>query len=67
MAMIRNVKGMFVAGSCPYLEHVESAALVEALAMLNRLELAASFGCNMVQAESDAIEVINACHGENMW
>jgi ribonuclease HI len=66
-AVIRDDKGQFLVGSCAYLEHVESAATAEAIAMRNGLELAVSLGCNRVEAESDAVDVINACNGEEMW
>jgi hypothetical protein len=31
------------------------------------LELVWNLGCNAVQAESDAVKVVNACNGEDMW
>jgi ribonuclease HI len=49
------------------LEHVESASTAEAIAMRDGLELAKNLGCNAVQVESDSMEVINACTGEEMW
>jgi hypothetical protein len=50
-----------------FLEHVESVATAEAMAMRNEMELAVSLGCNRVEAECDALDVINACSGEEMW
>jgi hypothetical protein len=38
------------------LEHVEFAAMVEAMAMKNGLKLAVNLGCNLLQADSDALD-----------
>jgi ribonuclease HI len=42
--------------------------MAEAMAMLHGLSLVNQIGCNSVEAESDSIEVIQICTGENcMW
>jgi ribonuclease HI len=66
-AVIRDTQGRFIAASCYYLQHIDSAAAAEAYDMRNGLALAASLGFNAVQAESDALDVVNACNGEDFW
>jgi ribonuclease HI len=66
-AVIRDSKGMFISGSYSYLKHVESASTAEAITMRDGLKLAKNLGCNAVQVESDSMEDINACTGEEMW
>jgi hypothetical protein len=48
-----------------FIPHVSSAAMAEALAMLNGLNLANSLGCNAIEAESYLMEVIQLCPGED--
>jgi ribonuclease HI len=66
-AVIRDHKGRFIAASYAYIPHVETVALAEAMAMRDGLALAQNIGCNGVQADSNSIEVINACNGEDTW
>jgi ribonuclease HI len=39
----------------------------EAIAMREVLALAIAVGCNNIQAESDSMDVIEACLGEEAW
>jgi hypothetical protein len=41
--------------------------MAEEIAMKEGMGLANSIGCNVVLAESDAMEVIQACDGEEAW
>jgi ribonuclease HI len=41
--------------------------MVEAMAMREGLQLATVVGCNWVQADSDSMEVVQACSGEETW
>jgi ribonuclease HI len=66
-AVLRDYKGNFIAASCKYLPYVASSSMAEAMAMKEGLGLANSMGCNVVLAESDAMEVIQACDGEEAW
>jgi hypothetical protein len=66
-AVIRDYEGSFVAAKCVPLPHVESAAMAEALAMRHGLELARDIGCNILIAESNSTNTIEACNGESRW
>jgi ribonuclease HI len=67
-AVIRDCQGNFVAATNEFIPHVHSAAMAEAMAMRRGLSLVNQIGCNSVEAESDSIEVIQICKGENrMW
>jgi ribonuclease HI len=66
-AVIRDVKGDFIAASTNYIPHVASAMVAEALAMKEGIGLAHRMGCSRVVAESDSLEVIQACNGEQRW
>jgi ribonuclease HI len=65
--VIRDYQGQFIAARCCFLSHVASATLAEAIAMKEGLSLALNRGCNSIIAESDSMETIEACTGEQMW
>jgi hypothetical protein len=65
--VLRDYQGNFIAASCKYLPHVASSEMAEAIAMKVGLGLANSIGCNVVLVESDAMEVIQTCDGEEAW
>ena len=66
--MARDRYGVFIAASCATIPYVADAFLAEAMAMKSRLILAESLGYTSIQIESDALEVVNACSGqERMW
>jgi hypothetical protein len=60
----RDYKGQFIAAATRHLPHVSSVMMAEALAMKDGLSLANRLGCNSVLAESDSLEMIQACSGE---
>jgi hypothetical protein len=63
-----GAQGVFVAAASRFIPHVASPVMAEALAMCHGLELAVSIGANAVEAQSDSIEVIHYCSGqERMW
>jgi hypothetical protein len=66
-AIIRDYEGKFVASCTLFLPNVASAAAAEAIAMREGLSLANHLGCNNVQVESDSIEIVQACMGEESW
>jgi hypothetical protein len=67
-AIIRDCHGVFVAASCRVITHMNSASMAGALAMQYGLELANSIGRGAIEVESDALEVIQYCTGEErMW
>jgi ribonuclease HI len=66
-AVLRDYEGRFVAASNTVIPHVASAAMAEAIAMKNGLLLANRMGCNRIQAESDSLEIIDACSGGDRW
>jgi ribonuclease HI len=63
----RDYKGQYIAAATRYLPHVASVAMAEALALKEGLTLANKLGCNSVIAESDSLETIQACSGEEHW
>jgi ribonuclease HI len=66
-AIIRDQQGGFVAASSSFLQYVASPLMAEAIAMREGLALAIKMGCSNVVAESDSLEVIQACTGEESW
>ena len=54
-------------GTSLLVTHVSTATMVEALAMKEGLALANRMGYNVVQAESDSTDVIDACTGGERW
>jgi ribonuclease HI len=66
-AVLRDYQGSFIAANCSFIPQVASVAMAEAIAMREGLGLAATMGCNALIAESDSVEVIEACTGEAMW
>jgi ribonuclease HI len=66
-AVLRDYKGTFIAASTKYIPHVSSVEAAEALAMREGLALAIEVGCNNIQADSDSMDVIEACSGEEAW
>jgi hypothetical protein len=54
--IIRDFEESFVAASCRAIPHVASAAMAEAIAMKEGLELAQNLRCNRMIAESDSTE-----------
>jgi ribonuclease HI len=66
-AVLRDYEGRFVAASNTLIPHVAPAAMAEAMAMKNGLLLANRLGCNRIQAESDSLEIIDACSGGDSW
>jgi ribonuclease HI len=57
-AVIRDEKGVFIAGSSCGIEHIGDATMAEARAVRDGLLLAGQLGCNKVEVESDCMEVI---------
>ena len=67
-AIIRDNMGGFVAASVLYIPHMSSASMAEAIVMKHGLELANFIGCNAIEAESDSLEVVQNCSGEEqIW
>jgi hypothetical protein len=66
-AAIRNSEGVFLAASSIFIPNVSSAAASEALVMMEGLALANRCGCNNVIMESDSMETVDACSGNEAW
>lgn len=66
-AILRDLYGNFLGGSCSFFPNASSASMMEAQAMKEGLKLAVSLGYNRVVAESDCLEVVEACGGGNTW
>jgi ribonuclease HI len=67
-AIIRNNQGNFIAASSVFIPYVASATMTEAMAMLHGLNFANSLGYSEVEAESDSLEVVQLCSGEDrIW
>lgn len=50
-----------------YVPHAASAVTMKALALRVGLVLANEIGCNRLYADSDCLEVIGACLGQQQW
>jgi ribonuclease HI len=66
-AVIRDVQGKFMAASSTYYPNLSSTASAEALAMREGLALANRYGGDNVIMESDSLETVNACNGDEAW
>jgi ribonuclease HI len=67
-AILRDHDGHFIAAFTMYIPNLASAAAAEAMALQEGLSLANHLGYNNVIAESDSIEIIEACTGtEARW
>jgi hypothetical protein len=54
----------FIAASSIFLSNIASAAASEAMAMREGFALAHRLGCNNVIMESDSLETVEACNGD---
>jgi ribonuclease HI len=67
-AIVRDNQGNCVAATSKFLSHVSSAMMAEALAVLYGLEMVNRLGFNSIEIESDSMEVIQFCTGEErIW
>jgi ribonuclease HI len=66
-AVVRDFQGNFVAAACSFLPHVASPVMAGAIGMREGLMLIERMGSHNVIAESDSMEVINACKGDQRW
>ena len=60
-AVTHHASGNFLAALTIYVPHAASTVIMEAFAPRHRLSLPNEIGCNRLQAESDCLEVIEAC------
>jgi ribonuclease HI len=66
-AVLRDFEGKNLAGRMVYLSHVGSSQMAEALAMKEGLALANEMGVSNLIAESDSLETVEACSGDQQW
>jgi ribonuclease HI len=67
-AILRDSQGNCVAAASKFISHVSSAMMAKAMAVLHGLIMVNRMGCNSVEIESDSIEVIQFCIGEErIW
>nr|XP_051210869.1 uncharacterized protein LOC127328299 [Lolium perenne] len=66
-AILRDHDGHFIAASTMYIPNLASVAVGEAMALREGLSLAHHIGCNNVIAESDSLEIVEACTGAEVW
>jgi ribonuclease HI len=66
-AVICDQNGGFLAASSSFIPDLSSAGAAEALAMREGLALAHRLGFNKVMMESDSIECVDACTGDDVW
>jgi ribonuclease HI len=66
-AVIRDHNGGFLAASSSFISDLSSAEAAEALAMREGLALAHRLGFNKVIMESDSVECVEACTGNEAW
>jgi ribonuclease HI len=62
-AIIRNDHGEAIAGGAIPMTNIMDAATAEASAMQFGLQMVENMGCSPVTAESDCLELVNACTG----
>ena len=67
VAVLRDVRGNFIAAQCLYIERGTDVVTMEATIMRDGLILANSLGFRNVEAESDSIQVINSCSSQTRW
>lgn len=65
--VIHDARGNFITGSCVLIYRSSDATTTESLAMKHGLTLATSLGLQRIIAESNSLEVVNACTGTNPW
>jgi hypothetical protein len=65
--VVYDFQGNFVAAACSFLLHVASPVMAEAIGMREGLMLIERMGSHNVIAESDSMEVINACKEDQRW
>jgi hypothetical protein len=65
--IIRNSEGVFLAAYSIFLPIFSSGGASEALATREGLSLANRFGCSNVIMESDSMETVDACSGNEVW
>jgi TnpA family transposase len=63
-AVVHDQEGNFIAASSIFLSNIASAAASEAMAMREGFALAHRLGCNNVIMESDSLETVEACNGD---
>jgi hypothetical protein len=66
-AILRDVRGNFVAAQCKFIPFAADVITTEALAMRDGLVFANSLGFNRLEAESDSLQVIYFCNGQTRW
>lgn len=64
---MRDFESRFIGSATLFLPNIASAVVVEVIAMREGLALANRLVCNNVLTESDLIETIQACTGEESW
>lgn len=65
--VIRDEKGTFLAGQCRRISMAGDAITWGATAKRDGLLFANNMGFHRVEAESDSLEVMNFCSGQNTW
>ena len=66
-AVMRDIHGNFIAAQCNFVPMAADAITMEAMAMRDGLFFANSLGLNQIEAESDSLQVINFCNGQERW
>lgn len=66
-AVIRDIRGNFIAAQCKFIPVAANAITTEAMATRDGLAFANSLGLDRIEAESDSLQVINFCNGQERW
>ena len=66
-AVVRDCQGNFIAAATTLLPNVVSVAMAEAWAMKEGLSFINSLGYSAIIAESDSLETVQACTGDETW
>lgn len=67
IAVITDERGTFLASQCRFIIHAGDVMTMEAMVMRDGLNLVNNLGFQLVEAESDSLNVINFCTRQNRW
>ena len=66
-AILRDIRGNFIAASSIYYPIAANVVTSEAMAMRDGLAFANTMGFHAIEAESDSLEIINFCTRHDHW
>ena len=64
---MRDIHGNFIAAQCNFVPVAVDAITMDVMVMRDGLFLSNSLGLNQIESESDFLQVINFCNGQERW